>query len=445
MNKIFRTITKKSKQDKYNFLIKDTENCHMGQKKLLFAEIEFLSYVSKFININDALIVYIGASPGSHINIIRKLFPDSHFLLYDPLKIVMNFNTNVKIHDGKYGYFDDNKCNDVISYKNKINKKYLIYITDIRTRESYKIESSVWNDMDVQCRWGVLMNADFMSIKFRLPWMEKDTDDNLKYILDTSKIEDRLNIKEKILKSGDIRYLSGKIFVQIYANKRSTESRLFVKKNKDGKYNIKTYNCFKYEEKMLYYNVYSKDKEYKFKESKKLVNYLLGYSNSYDSTSEYYIIYKYLKNYKKDIKHYHEMIVNILYDISFMNSIYLVNKFNIFCIFYVYMDFIFKLNDSEKKIENKELIIETLGNYINKFKEYEIKLNNDIINIKENNILNDKKVLYMVNKIIKNKIIYNFNNISYLLLYYNNNISKFIVNIGDIIKINNIIINKFNN
>jgi hypothetical protein len=36
-------------------------NCHFGSLKLTYCEIEFLVYCSRYININDCLIVYIGA------------------------------------------------------------------------------------------------------------------------------------------------------------------------------------------------------------------------------------------------------------------------------------------------------------------------------------------------------------------------------------------------
>ena len=114
-NKFFRKINQESQRIEYNLSSNYNENCHMGQKKLLFAEIEFLNYVSKFINIYDSLVVYVGASPGDHINIIKKLFPDIHLLLYDPLDIKMNFNDNIKIITGNEGYFNDNKCIDVIN------------------------------------------------------------------------------------------------------------------------------------------------------------------------------------------------------------------------------------------------------------------------------------------------------------------------------------------
>ena len=71
-------------------------NCHFGSLKLTFSEIEFLIYCSKFININDCLIVYIGAQPGFRLKkiFIDLLFPNIKFLLYDPLPFDIDDDIN---------------------------------------------------------------------------------------------------------------------------------------------------------------------------------------------------------------------------------------------------------------------------------------------------------------------------------------------------------------
>jgi hypothetical protein len=91
MEKIFREIVKTSKESDYELLDKDKDDCHLGQRKLLFAEIDFFNYVSKYINLGDALIVYIGSSPGTYIDILKKLYPETHYMLYDPRTIEIKF------------------------------------------------------------------------------------------------------------------------------------------------------------------------------------------------------------------------------------------------------------------------------------------------------------------------------------------------------------------
>ena len=459
MNKIFRTINNNSQRLEYVNDI-NNNNCHLGQKKLLFSEIEFLNYVSKYVNISNCLVLYVGASPGHHINILKKLYPDISFMLYDGLKINMNFNDNIKIIQK---YFNDTTCKDVIEYKNKINKKYLIYITDIRTREPEINNKSVWLDMINQLRWGVLLDADFMSIKLRFPWLEKNTSEHLNYKLNLSGIENKINLSNEQLNEGDILYLDGKIFIQLYPFNNSTETRLFVKKN--NKYSIKKYNCFDYEEKLLYHNTINKQQKYKFKLSKTMKKNLIGYDNSYDCVSEYFIFYKYLKYYKKDLSNYNTKIINLIYDISFKYVKYIKNKFNIFCIFYIYISYIYKLLiniDTIKSnkiyaigeevneinpLNNKEKInkiLTNLYNYYNKFKKYESYLNHKIKYIYDNYDILDKNIIDdMFKKIIKTNIIFNFNNKSYKLLFYNNN--QFNINFKVIKYINNFLSNKIKN
>lgn len=445
LNKIYRNINKENKELEYQYKIKENENCHIGQKKLLFAEIEFLNYVSKYININECLIVYIGASPGIHINILVNMFPNSKYLLYDILKIYIK-HKNVKKITGDEGFFNESKCIDIINYKNEVNKKYIIYITDIRIRETFQKEDSVWNDMNLQQLWGIKMNADFMSLKFRLPWLNKKIEnDNLKYKINNLNIEDKfLFINNKINKN-EVQYLDGKIYIQIYGNKRSTETRLFVKKE-DGKYKIKNYNCIDYERKCSYFNLIDKDKKYKFKKSNNLKKILIGYNNNYDSITEYFIIYKYLKYYKKNLNNYNKNIINLLYKISFENSNYLYNKYNIFCIFYNYDKFIkncMNLIKNYKELkERSEIILNKLNTYNIEFNKFEIKFNKQYNNIKKNinnNILTKKQIYLMLNKIINYKMSIKFKNNNYILFNYYKNIDKFIINISEIQKINNII------
>ena len=97
-------INKTSKKTKFKYVRKYDDNCHIGQKKLLFSEIYFLTIVSKYVNINDCILVYVGASPGSHINILNKLFPDLYFVLYDK----------------KEGFFNDSKIDYLLELKKNI-------------------------------------------------------------------------------------------------------------------------------------------------------------------------------------------------------------------------------------------------------------------------------------------------------------------------------------
>ena len=63
-------------------------------------------------------------------------------------------------------------------------------------------------------------------------------DDYLNFKNDFSKFNDKVKINNIKLEKGDILYLKGKIFTQIYSPVRSSETRLFIRKY-NNKYRIK--------------------------------------------------------------------------------------------------------------------------------------------------------------------------------------------------------------
>ena len=136
-------------KDNINLLLKKMlYNCHFGSLKLTYSEIEFLVYCSKYIDINNCLIVYIGAQPGFRLKkiFIDLLFPNLKFLLYDPLPFDIQEDNNFIIKTNKEGWFDDNKINEVLKIA---NGRKILYISDIRlSDENFKIkESLIYEDM----------------------------------------------------------------------------------------------------------------------------------------------------------------------------------------------------------------------------------------------------------------------------------------------------------
>lgn len=436
-----RTINSKSNKISFKYMRGLFNNCHMGQRKLLFSEIEFLYKVSKYVNISDCLLIYIGASPGIHLHIIKQLFPDIYLVLYDKKKIKLDFKDNLIIFDGSDGLFNDSKIEDLLKLQIKLSKKYILLISDIRNDDSVKNEYSIWEEMQDQQRWGIKLNADFMLLKFRLPWLNKYIENNYlhfpcdKFILDNKLIK----ITKKELKSGDVQYLKGIIYTQLYTSSQSSETRLFVKK-KNGKYKIKNYNCYEYEDKICYYNTYTRNKEISFLNSNILCNSILGYDNKYPSVCEYYIIYKYLKYYKKNIINYDNNIIQILFDISFTYAQFIANKFNIFCILYTYKDYIESIS--------KALLLDKLDLIKNDLKIFykQIKILNNNINITiENNKLELEKKNFMIDKLIKTRISINNNMLAMNinnLINYDINHNKFTINLKVIKSINKMIIEK---
>ena len=307
-------------------------NCHFGSLKLTYSEIEFLSYCSKYIDINKCLIVYIGAQPGFRLKkiFIDLLFPNLKFLLYDPMPFDIEEDKNFIIKTDKDGWFDDNKIEQVLKIA---NGRKILYISDIRLSDEnfYIKENIIYKDMIKQQNWGIMMKAEFMLLKFRMFFYEKSIDEinfiNNNFIInDLKKYNLFYNINNKKQSSINkyLLYLNGKIYSQIYQGPISTETRLLVKKikyykNKDNYeskfqdgYKMRYYNNLKYEQILNYFNNTIRIEEYVYKKSYKLEKYLPNYYINYTSASEYYIIYNYFKYYKKENSITIKKIINII-------------------------------------------------------------------------------------------------------------------------------------
>ena len=205
-------------------------------------------------------------------------------------------------------------------------------------------ESFIYEDMLKQQKWGIMMNAEFMLLKFRMFFYEKSIDE-INFINNDKMINDikNYNIKYKIDddKQKSINkymlYLDGKILSQIYQGPTSSETRLLVKKNNNG-YKMRYYNNLDYEQ-ILYYFY-------------KLEKYLPNYYTNYTSASEYKIIYDYLKYYKKEKDIKFKNVLNIIAAILIILSL----KYNNNTIKCIYKNF--KYFD----IKNKEDVIRKFKN-----------------------------------------------------------------------------------
>lgn len=290
------------------------QNCHWGALKLFYSELEFMLHVSKYVNINECLIVYVGAQPGFRLKhlFVKYFYPKMKMLLYDPLDFDIEEDDQIIIKTGSFGWFDDNTVEEVLQIA---NGRKIIYITDIRLNDddAYTKEVLIHEDIQKQQKWGIMMNAEFMLLKFRMFFYKSDPKE-VNFIDNTlpeqysDKIIFKKNEEKHKSKGMWLLHLDGTIFTQIYAPQRSTESRLFVKKikyykNKDKyskndqeKYKMKYYNNIQYEGIFNYFNIIRRNKKWEYKKSKNICKYIPGFRVSYSSASEYYIIRNYLKS-----------------------------------------------------------------------------------------------------------------------------------------------------
>jgi len=293
--------------------------CHWGQRKLLLSEIQFFTNIFNKINsYNNYIVVYIGSADGTHLPILFKLFPDLEWLLYDPNPfnpLIKKYN-KVKIFNQ---FFLDTTIPHVI--KNSNNKK-ILFISDIRVTTK---DEQVMNDMINQARWGTLLKADFMLLKFRLPYNEPNS--FIPKNITDLKLDKTINyISNPHFIANHTIYLKGKIYLQLYHPQYSTELRLFVEKTNNS-YELDNYNYTDIENKIFNYNsevrpFFINVKEYDF------LNIIPGFDISIENIMEYHIIFNYYKIVKNiDNKN---IIIKKLYDInSFLEK--LTNKSIIDC------------------------------------------------------------------------------------------------------------------
>lgn len=254
-------INDNSKKLKYEEQERATKSIHWGQRKLLMSEIEFFTlYLGK--DIKDPLCVYVGAASGTHIAILSNMFPSLQFHLYDPNKFAITETNRIKIFNE---YFTDKIA------KTYAGRNNVFFISDIRTVDSEgnfkkaleevgitkfdrndkpegpydlikkaksksneKNEKGIWEDMENQQNWVLIINPIHALLKFRLPWPQEYVD---------GEPVDRT-----------VSYLKGIVFWQPWAGQNSTETRLKPIKNNKGNYEKADWSIVEYEQWCAFHN-----------------------------------------------------------------------------------------------------------------------------------------------------------------------------------------------
>jgi len=231
-----------------------------GQRKLLLTLVSFLT--EHCMDIENAIILYVGAGPGVNIGITADLFPKFTFHLYDPakFKIKTDFSKKIIVYNKKF-------TDEIAEFWSKKNN--IIFISDIRTADYTKTkdlnenENQILSDMEHQKRWVEIIKPVKSHLKFRLNYTGDGRQEKMEYF-------------------------DGIIYKQPYAPNTSSETRL-VLTSSDLKY--KTYDCKKYESQMFYHNIIIREQN---KYEKSIVDGV-ELVNDWDSCCELEIWKKYLE------------------------------------------------------------------------------------------------------------------------------------------------------
>lgn len=395
------------KTDVYNEdLLEWQPRCHWGQKKLLLSEIQFLTRVSQLLNIKnfkEYAVVYIGAAAGHHFPILYNMFPELIWLLYDPAP----FSKDIFKHPNKeksvfvYNmFFTDDTIKHVL--QNCQNRK-ILFMSDIRV-EAHEI--TIIKDMGDQAYWGIELNAEFMLLKFRLPYdnLDKVPVNNDQFRFNNNKI---INPNFKTNKKDTMIYLKGDIYLQIFPPPYSGELRLFIQQ-KNNKYELDEYNYIDIQNKIFKYNSqYRIDFICNEKICKnipiKYFDLIPGYDSSIECIMEYIVLkdyYNYFFNIDNNIK-----IINKMYDMNFLlEKLTRRNFFN--CTLSTTIKYFYKF---KKNNNNAHFKLDVWKNIIKVKINLNIKSQLEYIKLYGKNILGDDKfndsVKYL-NKFYNPKLLY---------------------------------------
>jgi hypothetical protein len=218
---------------------------HLGQRKLLLSEIEFLTHNFK----EGDTVVYAGSAPGTHLPILVDMFPGIKMILYDPNKFDPRARSVTK--DIYQEYFTDKVATKLAA---AIPGEKMLFVSDIRTEPT---DAGVTKDMAMQKKWIEIMKPRKSLLKCRLPYG-----------------------------AGKFKYFEGRFWIQCFAPQSSTETRLEI----EGVPGLVEYDNKKYEDQMFYFNTVKRTMYYKHRATG------LGYDHCYDCAAEMFILKEYAKS-----------------------------------------------------------------------------------------------------------------------------------------------------
>lgn len=235
---------------------------HWGQRKLMLAEIEFLTLHAKA----KTTVVYAGAAPGTHLNQLSRLFPDVTFMCFDPAPFSAQATERVQLHQE---FFTDDIAE---TFADRERYPHVLFISDIRTADprrmkSQAVEEAVHNDMEAQQRWHLGIAPARSMLKFRLPWAP-----------------------------GTTTYLDGDVHLPVWGPCATTEARL-VTYEEHGR--MREYNNTQYESQMMYFNTVTRVGLYPHPVGMDGGDRVEGahFCNCYDCTAEVTILMRYSQKF----------------------------------------------------------------------------------------------------------------------------------------------------
>jgi hypothetical protein len=206
---------------------------HIGQRKLLMIEVEFLTrnvFGAKIPDDRQTIIIYAGAAPGDHIPFLAELFPQCQFILFDPAPYKFRPDTEQLVLHRTY--FTTWVAQE---FAKRHAKDDVLFISDIRSGNDdmrfREFEQCVRKDLASQREWVEVIRPRAALLKFRLPFDQGDK---------------------------PFEYLDGTVLYQPWAPKLSAETRLEVRRDTtptNDPFPTRQYFLPQYENAMFYHNI----------------------------------------------------------------------------------------------------------------------------------------------------------------------------------------------
>jgi hypothetical protein len=185
---------------------------HWGQRKLLLAEVEFLTQCAPAEG--AALVVYAGAAPGTHLPLLVELFPALRFLCVDPRPFEAAPSARLEL---RQEFFTDDLADELAT-----RGVPLLFVCDVRTADPrVQREAAVAADMARQQGWTLRLRPVACLLKLRLPWTP-----------------------------GTSQYLRGSVQLPVWGRASTTETRLLCR----APFEMAEWDHERYNEQLCHFN-----------------------------------------------------------------------------------------------------------------------------------------------------------------------------------------------
>ena len=147
---------------------------HWGQRKLLMSEIEFLLMTQT--PKKNCTVVYAGAAPGTHVQVLAEMFPSHTFILIDPAPFTVRPEKGrIVIHQCM---FTDALAHEL---RRSLHHTRVLFISDVRSCDPDFHPEHIHNerinaDMNAQAGWHGILRPFKSMLKFRLPYTPGKTE-----------------------------------------------------------------------------------------------------------------------------------------------------------------------------------------------------------------------------------------------------------------------------